>query len=157
MKYLLGLFCLQWDRPNHTMYYEELLPRNVQNRILFFTGMGYYKTVQSEHSATFFQFFLINVIQILQCWSQIIIQARSEGIAIISAGRLVKLQSSWGFVWSSSQHPNDPCHVISQQDYLPENAVSSRHSVTTLCRYFFMLRHNGFFKLLKIFTCSVLV
>ena len=84
MKYLLGLFCLQWDRPNHTMYYEELLPRNVQNRILFFTGVGYYKTVQSEHGATFFQFFLIKVIQIFQCWSQIIIQTRSEDIAIIN-------------------------------------------------------------------------
>ena len=83
MKYLLGLLRLQWDRRKHMMYYEELLPRNVQNRILFFTGVGYYKTVQSEHGATFFQFFFIKVIQIFQCWSQIIIQTRNEDIAII--------------------------------------------------------------------------
>ena len=98
MKYLLGLFCLQWDRPNHTMYYEELLPRNVQNRILFFTGVGYYKTVQSEHGATFFQFFLIKVIQIFQCWSQIIIQTRSEDIAIINRRIGQKGQAGSGYL-----------------------------------------------------------
>ena len=49
------------------MYYVELLPRNLQNRILFFTGVGNFKSVQSEHGETFFQFLLINVIQIFKC------------------------------------------------------------------------------------------
>ena len=39
------------------MYYEEeLLPRNLQNRI-FFTGVENFKTVQSDLGSTLFHFF----------------------------------------------------------------------------------------------------
>ena len=67
MKYLAGESRLQRGGGKLAMYYEELLPRNLQNRFLFFTGVGYFKTVQSEQCATFFQFLLKNVIQIFKC------------------------------------------------------------------------------------------
>jgi len=63
---------------------QERLPRNFRNRILFFTGVGYFKTVQSAQEATFFRFLLINVIQIFKCWSQRMIPTRSEDIAVVS-------------------------------------------------------------------------
>ena len=46
------------------MYYEELLPRNLQNRILFFAGVENFKTVQSDLGSTLFHFFFIDVIEI---------------------------------------------------------------------------------------------
>ena len=67
MKYLAGESRLLRGRRKLAVYYEELLPRNLQNRFLFFTGDGYFKTVQSAQEATFFRFLLINVIQIFKC------------------------------------------------------------------------------------------
>ena len=84
MKYLAGESRLLRGRRKLAVYYEELLPRNLQNRILFFTGVGYFKPVQSEQGSTFFQLLLINVIQIFNCWSQIMIQTRSEEIAVVN-------------------------------------------------------------------------